>query len=131
MLLLRCSSLTLQITKTFSDLYSSQIKELNYNPFSCAKTRIIFQNSTKHLCLCSKTGATIQKFFFFRLFLDHSTQKSSNKPFLKLRGYVFSTTFSYMLFTKHTSTQFNHTSQLIHQNAQRMHDLTLFPSSPK
>ena len=49
LLLLRCSSLTLQITINFSDLYSSQIKEFNYNSFfSCAKTGIIFQNSTKH-----------------------------------------------------------------------------------
>ena len=38
-------------------LYTSQIKEYNHNPFSCSKTGIIFQNSTKH------------NLFFFYFFL--------------------------------------------------------------
>ena len=55
----------------------------NYNPFSCAKTRIIFQNSKKHNCSCSKTGATIKNYYYFlfpHLILNYLAQNSSNKP---------------------------------------------------
>ena len=59
-------------------------------------------------------------FFFFCSTHCKTSEKISSTHF-----------FSYVLSTKHTSTQFNHTSQLIHQNAQWMHDLTRFLSSPR
>ena len=65
-LLHRCSSLNTGIhtTRFF-------FCELNFNPFPCAKTGIIFQNFTKPNLFLSKTRATVQNF------LDHSVQNSS------------------------------------------------------
>ena len=76
LLLPRCSSLTLQITKNPRDLYSSQFKELNYSPFSCAKTGIIFQNSIKHNLFIFKNWNDCPDFIFFRLILDYFAQNS-------------------------------------------------------
>ena len=49
-----------------------QNKEFNYNPFSCAKTGIIFQNSTKHNLFILKKKKNwndcLENLFFFPYF---------------------------------------------------------------
>ena len=93
-------------------LYISQIKEFNYNSFSCAKTGIIFQNSTKHNMFMFKNWHDCpEKYFFFTYFWTIMSIIPQTPKVIFSQPYC--STFSYMLFTKHTITQ--HTQHIITQ----------------
>ena len=78
--------------------------------------------------IISRTSELIYLFIYFSVL--HTV-----KPQKKIKNFPQHFFSSYVLFTKHISTQhIQHTIQshiTIHQNAQRMHDLTHFPSSPR